>query len=393
MLDSQLARLRLAVPPRPVPPPDVAGVPGLVRSLRARIRRRGPIPFREVMEAALYHPRYGYALRAAPRVGPEGDFLTSPTVHPAFGWCLARQLAQQWETMGRPARFDVVEVGAAEGQLAVAILDYAQRELPAFYGCVRYALVEVNPHARCAAALAGHPTRWAAWPPPPGSVVGCILANELLDSFPVILFEVRGGRAREVLVEWREGRLAEALGPPLEGPLGERIAALQLPDGYRGEVNPGVEPWVAEAAGALARGYLLLLDYGYPRRELYKPARRRGTLLCYYRHTLNDEPLRRLGLQDITAHVDLDAVREAALANGLEEAGRTDQLSFLVALGLGPELADLGQRPETTLEQYVALKTDLLELLNPGGLGRLAVLAFRKSVPSTPLRGFAESEV
>ena len=57
----------------------------LVRELRERIRRGGPITFRAFMEAALYHPALGYYVTGAGVTSRRGDFVTSPEVHSVFG--------------------------------------------------------------------------------------------------------------------------------------------------------------------------------------------------------------------------------------------------------------------------------------------------------------------
>ena len=55
--------------------------------LRERIARDGPLSFREVMQAALYHPEHGYYTNLR-GFGALGDFITSPERHPAFGWLI-----------------------------------------------------------------------------------------------------------------------------------------------------------------------------------------------------------------------------------------------------------------------------------------------------------------
>src|SRR5215471_10557844 len=79
------------------------------------IGRTGPITFAQFMASALYHPTLGYSNgggEAREPLGWTGDYFTSGDVHPLWGWCLARQLHQMWELLGRPKRFDVVEPGA-----------------------------------------------------------------------------------------------------------------------------------------------------------------------------------------------------------------------------------------------------------------------------------------
>src|SRR5207253_10275032 len=95
----------------------------------------------------------------------------------------------------------------------------------------------------------------------------------------------------------------------------------RIPDGARAEVRLGVRPWLAASASRLERGALLIVDYGQEAERLFCHARPRGTLRCYVGHTANDDPLARVGLQDITADVDLTGLRRLAAAQGFDPCG------------------------------------------------------------------------
>src|SRR5712691_4335449 len=88
----------------------------LAALLAARIRTSGPIPFADFMRECLYHPAYGYYSR--PEARRLRDYYTSVDVHPIFGRCLARQLAEMWKLLGNPRTFLAVEEGAGTGSLA-----------------------------------------------------------------------------------------------------------------------------------------------------------------------------------------------------------------------------------------------------------------------------------
>ena len=93
----------------------------LERKIVERIRAHGPMPFVEYMRSCLYDPEFGYYGRVESR--RFADFYTSVDVHPIFGRLLARQLAEMWDLLGRPAEFTVAESGAGTGRLAGHILD------------------------------------------------------------------------------------------------------------------------------------------------------------------------------------------------------------------------------------------------------------------------------
>ena len=130
---------------------------------------------------------------------------------------------------------------------------------------------------------------------------------------------------------------------------------------------------------------LLLIDYGYPAAELYDPIRRRdGTLRAYVRHTVHDDPYAHVGRQDLTAHVDVDAVVRAADRAGLAHLGTTTQAEFLVGLGMDEHLRAIQTDPATTMESYLAVRSSVMRLLDPAATGRFRVMAFGRDWPDAP---------
>ena len=123
-----------------------------------------------------------------------------------------------------------------------------------------------------------------------------------------------------------------------------------------------------------------MIDYGDETAPLYGPRRRRGTLLCYYRQTVNEEPFIRVGRQDITAHVDFGALARRAARRGLHVAGLTSQGAFLTGLGLGDLLLDLQAR--LTGHDYVLQRQAIADLIRPDRLGRFKALILTRGLPT-----------
>lgn len=369
---------------------------GAAARIAAEIGQRGPITFERFMDVALYDSNLGYYARAA--AGPGGDYVTSPELHPAFGLLLTLQFEEMWRHLGRPALFWLVEGGPGRGVFAADLLTWAQSSFPEFGAALHLALLERSPALR-----AHQKTRLKAWadrvlwldfsldsPQPLGP--GCVFANELLDAFPIHRAVMRADGLREIYVGTRAGRLEEVQAEPSTPDLARQIRAGggRLQNGGRGEVNLAGPAWVRSAAGLIERGYVLLLDYGEPANILYGPAHPRGTLRCYWQHTMNEEPFSRVGLQDITAHVDLSAVTRAASAEGLTLLGATRQARLLSRLGL-PFLVGRIEEQVVELSRQRAHRAALTMLADSAGLGRLAAMAFGKSAPEAPLSGFWSS--
>jgi SAM-dependent MidA family methyltransferase len=364
----------------------------------------GRITFARFMDLALYHSEWGYYHAAQRRPGRPGDFLTAPEAHPFFGITLARQIAECWERLGQPGQFVVREYGPGIGGLAWDIIGGLQRENPACLAALSYELVERNPQ-RMAEALAAFrneglgdmvhavdPDAIFGLPP----MTGVILANEVADAFPVHRLIWQGAELREGWVVWNGSRFAEEIAElsphALEADPARMLEAhnITLREGDRLEISPAATAWFTAAASGLERGYVIVIDYGYPAAQLYQGHRLEGTVRAYRAHTVTDDPFAHVGEQDLTAHVDFTALREAGEAAGLLFAGQTNQAAFLTGLDMGNLMVELGQDPETTMEEYLAAQAAVLRLIDPGSLGRFGVLLMARNAPvDPPLRGLS----
>lgn len=355
--------------------------------LRERIRSQGPLTFAAFMAHALYDPETGYYARERVPLGADGDYYTSPELHPGFAALLGRQVEQLWTALGRPSPFVLHEAGPGSGRFARDLLDWLRLRAPELYAALEYRLDEPSWSLRHAQqrelAHAGHERR-ARWVDGPSAAEPAhfIFANELLDALPVHLVQVRNGRLEELFVALEGDRFVLVAGEPSTAALAGYFERLgRLPgEGCRAEVNLAAVEWMERAARGLDRGLLLVLDYGYPADRLYVPERRHGTLLCYYRHTLNSDPLVRVGEQDITAHVDFTSVRAAGERAGLRTLGLVSQHRLLRNLGWDALAAAIRRVRLAPSEQEANLRA-LEALVDPGGLGRILALFQARALP------------
>ncbi|MBS1190663.1 MAG: hypothetical protein H6R10_2455 [Rhodocyclaceae bacterium] len=347
--------------------------------------------FARFMELALYAPGLGYYAAGAQKFGAAGDFVTAPEMTPFFGRALARQVA---EVMASAAPF-VLEAGAGSGRLAADLLLELERlgSLPE-----RYLILELSGDLRqrqqaTLAAAAPHLLARVEWLDRlPERFAGAIVGNEVLDAMPVHL------------VAWREnGILERGVGLDAAGAFawreqpaaGALLTAAQqiaeqcgLPPGFESEIGLAAQAWAAEWGRILTQGTLLLIDYGFPRREFYHSQRGRGTLMCHYRHHAHPDPFYLPGLQDITAHVDFTGIIASAHGAGLELQGYAGQGQFLLNCGILERLAELpAESPE-----YIRSAGAVNKLILPHEMGELfKIIAIGRGIDS-PLLGFARGD-
>jgi SAM-dependent MidA family methyltransferase len=346
------------------------------------IRKRGAIPFRDFMELALYHERYGYYCSAKEKIGKQGDYFTAANVSRLFGVMLAKQFEEMRHLL-ESDEFTLVEMGAGTGALARDVLSSLSCE-------VRYVIVERSPSMRRMqrSALKDYSVEIVESLRELRKVEGCIFSNELVDAFPVHVVEVREGELHEVYVTLDENGFKEVLMPA-----GDELKSyfrelgVALPDGFRTEVNLEALRWLGEVSQVLKRGFLLTIDYGYPSSELYASYRSAGTLMCYHRHRAIANPYVNIGEQDITSHVNFSALAHFGEKAKLKVAGFTDLASFLLGLGLEQEMLKL--REEKGEEAYLRTLLPLKRLIMPGSMGEIfKVLVQYKGIQKPQLSCF-----
>lgn len=292
----------------------------LTEIIRDEIACSGPISFRRFMELALYHPTYGYYVRAnRDPFGRDGDFFTAEQIQPVFGLLIAARIRSLYQEMGEPSDFTVVELGAGRGEMKEALAEF------------RYIPIDVGSGDL------------------PESFRGVVFSNEFFDALPAHRVVWVNGEPTESLVEWRDNRFEWTHGEPVTGAVREYVLRYFPDDTERvsAEVNLDALDWIERISRSLASGYVLTIDYGYTVKEVRRFPD--GTLMSYRRHTSSADVLAQPGERDLTAHVCFTALEEHGMRCGLRprrfetlsrtllEAGESDR--FAAALAGGDEVS------------------------------------------------------
>ncbi len=354
----------------------------------------GVIGFEHFMQMALYEPGLGYYASGLRKFGEQGDFITAPEISPLFGRCLAHFCKQALTAISAD---NILEFGAGSGRMAADILQEleAQNALPSAYFIMELSAELQQRQRQTLQASVPHlleRVKWLNTLPEPG-FRGMVLGNELLDAMPVQRFRIEDSTIHALGVTWSEAEKQFVLQPmAADAALRQAVdhiqqtTAVTLPDDYESELSLAQGAWLASVAEFMDQGVVLLIDYGYGRPEYYHPQRNRGTLMCHFRHRAHDEPLRYIGLQDITAYVDFTAVAEAGNKQGMDLLGYGTQSGFLLENGLQDMMPD----PEQVSQQaLLAFAQQVKTLTMPGEMGeRFKVMALGKGVEAS-LPGFS----
>jgi SAM-dependent MidA family methyltransferase len=367
----------------------------LEKKITEKIEAGGPITFETFMEMALYEPGLGYYTSKHTEIGKAGDFYTSQHVHPAFGAMIARQLEEMWEIMGRPSDFSVIEPGAGAALMCLDILQCLQNR--DFFRSLSYLIVETNPSLllkqRDVLKKYTDKVKWISSLNHAKNKIGCILSNELLDAFPVHLIEMDENLSEVFVGIGRhdvtsETSFQEVKCVPSTDDIVDYLHefSIQLPKGYRTEINLRIKDWLQSATDVLSEGFILTIDYGYPSYEYYSEERNRGTLLCYFKHQAHENPYRDIGHQDITAHVNFSSVKKWGEYLGFKTLGFCRQGTYLISLGIDRLIQELFTNSSDYLFEIARIK----RLIFPGTLGEThKVMVQYKGKGNPKLQGFS----
>ncbi len=308
------------------------GLTPLERALRERIRAEGPITVEAYMDAC---NSYYYATRDP--FGPAGDFVTAPEVSQMFGEMIGATLADCWRRAGAPADAIYAELGPGRGTLARDALRVLRAA--GFTGAAHF--VEASPVLRKAQKDLVPAARWhdsiATLPRRPWLLV----ANEFFDALPIRQF-----------VDGIE-RCVTLIGDELAF---DRIGAIIEDSPVRNQAAIDI------AARIVANGGVaLVIDYGHAKTA---PG---DTLQAVHAHRFAPV-LADPGEQDLTSHVDFEALVHSATDAGAAVTALAAQGNWLNRVGIAARAqALISANPD----QPEAIEAALERLTGPDQMGVL----------------------
>jgi SAM-dependent MidA family methyltransferase len=287
-----------------------------------------------------------------------------------FGELLGLWATAVWQSMGQPAEIVLAELGPGRGTLMADFLRAADMT-PVFRRALRIHLIDISPTLRAAQRQKLREAR-VVWLDdirhlPAGPLL--LVANEFFDALPISQYVKKDNNWHERQISRDNGRFIFTEGPPasITGPPAE--------NGDIFEINkPGcdIAHWLGQRLTEQG-GAALIIDYGHATSAVG------DTLQAVKRHRpadIFDDP----GDADLTAHVDFQALAEAARPAAATEV--VSQGAFLRSLGIELRADRL---ISTTPQKADMVASACRRLIEPSGMGTLfKVRAFTHPGLPTP---------
>ncbi|WP_269610062.1 class I SAM-dependent methyltransferase [Prochlorococcus marinus] len=362
----------------------------------------GSISFYKYMNLVLNDPKNGFYSTGRLNIGKKGDFCTSPSLGNDFARLLAIQVVDWFLDLKKSGieseLFSLVEIGPGEGSLSRDLIVAIAEIAPALIRKMELILIELNVGMRerqekVVNNLEGINCRWSniedliSKP-----VTGVVIANEVLDAFPVerLVFTknkvFRQGVSlkkinNEYFLELVDLRPTQAIMRFLQD--SKSLLNIEFPpkdicDRWITEWHCDVPILFDKLSKILINGSLLVVDYAMESKRYYNAIRKDGTLISYRNQKANSNILKDPGLSDLTAHLCIESTINYALSNGWKFMGETRQGQALLALGLSSFLYSLQNTSSQDLSAALNRRESLLRLVDPMGLGEFRWLAFQK---------------
>jgi len=320
----------------------------------ARIAANGPITLADYMAEALLHPTLGYYTTRTP-FGTAGDFITAPDISQMFGELIGLSLAQAWLDQGSPTPFVLAELGPGRGTLMADILR-ATAKVAGFAQAAEVHLIEASPTLRAEQASRVCAT-WHDTVTTLPDLPLFLVANEFFDALPIRQFH------RDA-AGWRELQIGADVTAGLSAPAPVALLDHRLEDTKAGDIVetcPALSAITAQIAQRIADhgGAAIIIDYG--------DWRSLGDTLQAMQNHAPVDPFANPGLADLTAHVDFEAIANAAAP--AKYTRLTQQGVFLERLGITARAQGLADKLSgAALDAHIAAHR---RLTHPAEMGSL----------------------
>ena len=224
------------------------------------------IPLDQFIDFALYDKVNGYYMKKNP-FGKEGDFITAPNITRLFSEIIAIWVLTFWKSIGSPNKFNLLELGAGNGEMMKVIIETLKNFPECFDNC-NFQIHEKSEFLkkRQRLNLKSENITWIDDININNSYPTVFLANEFFDALPIKQFFKRNESWVERFVNLKDKKNAEFNEQPINIKYIDKDLGFEISkDQDIIEYSPSSFEYLKDISNLIKKndGGILIIDYGY----------------------------------------------------------------------------------------------------------------------------------
>ena len=282
------------------------------------------------IEEALYNKKHGYYMKKNP-FGKSGDFITAPNISMLFSEMIAIWLISFWEKLDRPKQFNLIELGAGNGEM-MRILIRTFNKFPIFKKSCKINILEKSKLLQKTQKtnINNKKIRWLNNLNELNNLPCIFIANEFFDALPIKQFLKKEKKWYERHVNFTNNKKLEFLDVPFDMLKFEKEIKFKISYNQKFiEYSPLATKYLKTIIRKikLSNGGILIIDYAYLDREM------KDTLQAVSKHKYCDV-LKSFRNADITYNLSFNLINKIINKLGPCSSLSTTQKKFLSKLGI-----------------------------------------------------------
>ena len=303
---------------------------------------------------SLYNRKFGYYMKKNP-FGKKGDFITAPNISRLFSEMIAIWIMSFWQSLGSPKKFNLIELGAGNGEMMKVIIE-SFHNFPAFLNSCNFVIHEKSPLLIKIQKekLGKNKVVWVSKINKIKKIPSIFIANEFFDAIAIKQFVKKENLWFEKFVNLKSNKEAFFFEKKIDIRKIEKKINLKISQNQNFiEYSELGLNYLREISTIIKKntGGLLLIDYGYTDKKM------KNTLKATSNHKFANI-LNNVGKVDITHNINFELFKKLIKNIGGLENNLTTQKNFLIRMGI-KQRAEIISRNKSFLKKadiYYRLK-------------------------------------
>ena len=288
------------------------------------------LPLDQFIELALYDKVEGYYMKKNP-FGKEGDFITAPNITRVFSEIIAIWVVTFWKSLGSPKKFNLLELGAGNGEMIKVIIETLKNFPECFMNC-NFQIHEKSDLLKEEQQLnlKSEKITWIEDIKKNNSHPTIFLANEFFDALPVKQYFKKEDGWIERFVNFKNKTKAEFKEHPTDIRKIEQNLNFNISNEQEIiEYSPGSFKYLEDICSLLKKndGGILIIDYGYLDLKMHE------TLQAIKDHKYSNI-LENIGDSDITYNINFTIFKKFVAQFDQLNSLISNQKKFLTSMGI-----------------------------------------------------------